>query len=82
VDLFPLGEPSLGLAPQSVQNVRDIIARLNEEGTTILLVEQSVRVAMELASRAYVLQNGQVRVSGDTDELSESDDVRESYLGL
>jgi branched-chain amino acid transport system ATP-binding protein len=52
VDLFPLGEPSLGLAPQSVQNVRDIIARLNEEGTTILLVEQSVRVAMELASRA------------------------------
>lgn len=81
-DLLLLDEPSLGLAPQIIQDVRDIIERLNEEGITILLVEQNVRVAMELASRAYVLQNGQVRVSGDTDELRDSDDVRESYLGL
>jgi len=81
-DLLLLDEPSLGLAPQIIQDVRETIKRLNEEGITILLVEQNVHVAMELASRAYVLQNGQVRMSGDTDELSESDDVRESYLGL
>lgn len=62
--------------------MRETIERLNEGGITILLIEQNVHVAMELASRAYVLQNGQVRMSGDTDELSESDDVRESYLGI
>jgi len=62
--------------------VREIIGRLDEERVTILITEQNVHVAMELASRAYVLQNGQVRVSGDTDELSERDDIRESYLGV
>lgn len=81
-DLLLLDEPSLGLAPQIIQDVRETIERLNEEGITILLVEQNVHVAMELASRAYVLQNGQVRMSGNTDELSENDDVRESYLGV
>jgi len=62
--------------------VREIVERLNEERVTILLIEQNVHVAMELASRAYVLQNGQVRTSGDTDELSKRDDIRESYLGM
>jgi branched-chain amino acid transport system ATP-binding protein len=81
-DLLLLDEPSLGLAPQIIEDVRDVIERLNEEGITILLIEQNARVAMELASRAYVLQNGAVRVSGDTDELSERDDIRESYLGI
>jgi len=81
-DLLLLDEPSLGLAPQIIQDVRETVERLNEEGITILLIEQNVRIAMELASRAYVLQNGQVQVSGDTDELSERDDIRESYLGV
>lgn len=76
-----LDEPSLGLAPLLVQQIFDIIKTLNEEGTTIFLVEQNAKAALKLAHRAYVMETGQIVLSGVADDLAEDPRVREAFLG-
>jgi branched-chain amino acid transport system ATP-binding protein len=75
-------EPSLGLAPTIVQQMLETIRALNGEGLTCVLVEQNVAVSLRLASRAYVLENGRVTLSGSGMELLADDRVRTAYLGL
>jgi len=81
-DLVMFDEPSLGLAPTIVQAVLQTIRELNRDGLTCVLVEQNVAVSLKLASRAYVLENGRVTLSGTGDELLADDRVRQAYLGL
>jgi branched-chain amino acid transport system ATP-binding protein len=76
-----LDEPSLGLAPIVVERIFDAIDEINEQGTTILLVEQNARLALEFSDRAYVLVTGELALSGASDELLEMPSVREAYLG-
>jgi branched-chain amino acid transport system ATP-binding protein len=80
--LLLLDEPSLGLSPRLAREIFDVIGRLNAEGTTILLVEQNVRRALALASRAYVLETGRVVVAGLARELAADPRIRAAYLGL
>lgn len=80
--LIMFDEPSLGLAPAIVQEVFRIVRRLNEEGLTILLVEQNVMASLRIAHRGYVLENGRIELSGSGEELLDSDRVRRAYLGL
>ena len=75
-------EPSYGLAPIVVTEVFQVIKSLREQGITILLVEQNVRHALEIADRAYVLENGRVVLEGACNELLQSDYIRKAYLGL
>ena len=79
--LLMLDEPSMGLAPILVEQIFDIIKELNAAGTTILLVEQNARMALSIAHRAYVLETGNISMSGDAHELAEDDRVRKAYLG-
>ncbi len=79
--LLLLDEPSLGLAPAIVQQLGGIIADLNRDGTTILLVEQNARMALRLAHRAYVIANGVIARSGTGAELLRDPSVQEAYLG-
>jgi branched-chain amino acid transport system ATP-binding protein len=79
--LLALDEPSLGLSPILVTTIFEIIRAINNEGVTILLVEQNARMALELADKAYVLQTGKVVNSGPASELLKSDEVQKSYLG-
>jgi branched-chain amino acid transport system ATP-binding protein len=81
-DLVMFDEPSLGLAPTIVQQVLQTIRDLNREGLTCVLVEQNVAVSLKLASRAYVLENGRVTLSGTGQELLADDRVRQAYLGM
>jgi branched-chain amino acid transport system ATP-binding protein len=81
-DLVMFDEPSLGLAPTIVQQVLQTIRDLNREGLTCVLVEQNVAVSLKLASRAYVLENGRVTLSGTGEELLADDRVRQAYLGM
>jgi branched-chain amino acid transport system ATP-binding protein len=75
-------EPSLGLAPIIVQEMFRILAKLNqEEGTSILLVEQNANLAMEIAHRAYLLETGSIVASGDAKEMLDDDAIRKAYLG-
>ena len=81
--LMLLDEPSLGLAPILVQEIFGIIRRINEEeGTTILLVEQNARLALSVADYGYVMESGRVVLEGSAEELGDNEDVREFYLGL
>ena len=80
--LLILDEPSLGLSPLLVEELFALIARLNAEGLSVLLVEQNVAQSLEIAHRAYVLENGSVRFSGTPEVLLASDDLRRAYLGL
>jgi len=80
--LLMLDEPSLGLAPKLVQRVMETLRRLHEEGLTILLVEQNVRYALELADRGYVLETGRVVMEGGGRELLEDPRIKKAYLGL
>ena len=81
-ELIMFDEPSLGLAPAIVQEVFGIVERLNAAGTPIVLVEQNVAVSLRMATRAYVLENGRIVLSGKGADLLEDDRVREAYLGL
>ena len=81
-ELVMFDEPSLGLAPTIVQHVLAAIRDLNAQGLTCVLVEQNVAVSLKLASRAYVLENGRVTLSGTGDELLADDRVRQAYLGM
>lgn len=81
--LMLLDEPSLGLAPLLVQEIFQIIKRINQEqGTTILLVEQNAFMALQIADYAYIMENGRVVLEGTPEVLRENPDVREFYLGL
>jgi branched-chain amino acid transport system ATP-binding protein len=80
--LIMFDEPSLGLAPTIVRKVLDTIHELNTDGVTCLLVEQNVAMSLKLASRAYVLENGRVTLSGAGADLLSDDRVRSAYLGL
>lgn len=80
-DLVLLDEASLGLAPVLVDDVFDAIERINDDGTTVLLVEQDVNNALRIADRGYVLESGRIALSGTADELATDDRVTETYLG-
>jgi branched-chain amino acid transport system ATP-binding protein len=81
-ELVMFDEPSLGLAPTVVQDVLRTIRELNSDGLTCVLVEQNVAVSLKLASRAYVLENGRITLSGTGEALLADDRVRQAYLGL
>jgi branched-chain amino acid transport system ATP-binding protein len=81
--LMMLDEPSLGLAPLLVREIFAIIKRINaDQGTTILLVEQNARLALEVADYAYIIENGRIVLTGEPQTLKDNADVREFYLGL
>jgi branched-chain amino acid transport system ATP-binding protein len=77
-----LDEPSYGLAPLLVTEMFRIIQKLRQEGITIFLIEQNVRHSLEIADRAYVLENGRLCLQGDCAELLQSDHIRKAYMGL
>ena len=79
--LLLLDEPSMGLAPVLVERIFQIIEEINKQGNTILLVEQNANIALEIASRGYVLETGQIVSSASSAELREDPKVREAYLG-
>ena len=79
--LILMDEPSMGLAPLVVKGIVSTIRALREEGATIVLVEQMAAVALRLADRAYVLENGQIKLSGTGAELAHTPEVRRAYLG-
>ena len=80
--LLILDEPSLGLAPVLVDELFSLIRTINKQGLTILLVEQNVARSLEIASRAYVIEQGYIALSGSAAELARNEDVRRSYLGV
>ncbi|MDW7674826.1 MAG: ABC transporter ATP-binding protein [Bacillota bacterium] len=79
--LLLLDEPSMGLAPLLVQEIFSIIKELNQEGTTILLVEQNAHMALSIAHKGYVLETGRIVLAGDAKELAASEEVKKAYLG-
>jgi branched-chain amino acid transport system ATP-binding protein len=79
--LLMLDEPSMGLAPQMVTRVYDILQDLKKGGTTILLVEQNARAALKVADRGYVLETGRIILDGSAAELQEDPEVQRAYLG-
>jgi branched-chain amino acid transport system ATP-binding protein len=80
--LLMVDELSLGLAPKVVDRLIDVIQQINREGTALLLVEQDVLVALDVADRAYVLENGRVALSGAASDVKDDPGVRRAYLGL
>jgi branched-chain amino acid transport system ATP-binding protein len=76
-----LDEPSMGLAPLLVREIFEIIKNINQNGTTILLVEQNASMALSIAHRAYVLENGSIVISGTGEDLAKSGEIQKSYLG-
>ena len=76
-----MDEPSMGLSPLLVQEVFDIIKEVNAQGITILLVEQNAKMALKVADRAYVLETGKIKLSGDAKEMMRNDEVKKAYLG-
>jgi branched-chain amino acid transport system ATP-binding protein len=80
-DIMLLDEPSMGLAPILVDEIFDILQKINKQGTTILLVEQNARKALNLADYAYVLEVGTIALEGDAKQLLEDPRVKEAYLG-
>lgn len=79
--LLLLDEPSMGLAPLIVKRIFEIIKMVNEQGTTVLLVEQNANMALSIANRAYVIETGKIVLSGTAKELQESEQVKAAYLG-
>ena len=80
--LLMFDEPSMGLAPNLVEKVGEIIAEINRQGTTVLLVEQNAFMALNMATMGYVLETGQIKLSGRAAELLENDHIQKAYLGL
>ncbi|MFB6116984.1 ABC transporter ATP-binding protein [Halosegnis sp.] len=81
-DLLMLDEPYEGLAPQIIDDVEDAIARINDEGTTILLVEQNAAAAINIADKCYIIDQGGIVFEGGAEELREDEETRERYLGV
>lgn len=79
--LYLLDEPSMGLAPYLVREVANIIKRINEEGTTVLLVEQNARLALNISSRGYVIETGRIALEGKSSDLLTMEQVKKAYLG-
>lgn len=79
--LLMLDEPSMGLAPVVVETIFEIIGKLNRDGITILLVEQNANLALSIADRGYVLETGEIKLTGTGSELLANEDVRKAYLG-
>ncbi|ALG05622.1 ABC transporter ATP-binding protein [Kibdelosporangium phytohabitans] len=79
--LLLLDEPSLGLAPRLVEQVRDIVVQINQQGTSVLLIEQNAVMALAIANFGYVLENGKVVKDGPAADLLADEDIREFYLG-
>jgi branched-chain amino acid transport system ATP-binding protein len=79
--LLMLDEPSMGLAPIFVERIFDIIKEINQQGTTILLVEQNALMALDVAARGYVLETGRVALHDDAKALRQNEQVRKTYLG-
>ena len=80
--LLILDEPSLGLAPIIVEKVLDTLQKINEDGVTILLVEQNIRDSLSIANRAYVLEEGKIIIEGEGRGLLNNDHIKEVYLGV
>jgi branched-chain amino acid transport system ATP-binding protein len=80
--LLILDEPSLGLAPMLVQQIRDIVVDINKQGTSVLLIEQNASMALSIADYGYIMEVGKVVMDGDPKKLLEDEDVQEFYLGL
>jgi branched-chain amino acid transport system ATP-binding protein len=80
--LLLLDEPSLGLAPRIVATIFELVRELRQRGVTVLLVEQNVRLALDIADRGYVLNTGRLELSGSSEELKHNELVEEAYLGL
>jgi branched-chain amino acid transport system ATP-binding protein len=76
-----LDEPSLGLAPMLVQQIRDIVMQINQSGTTVLLVEQNAAMALSIADHGYIMETGKVVMDKPAAELLDDEDVQEFYLG-
>ncbi|MBQ8919665.1 MAG: ABC transporter ATP-binding protein [Acidaminococcaceae bacterium] len=79
--LMMMDEPSLGLAPLVIKEIFNIIRRINESGTTVLLVEQNANMALKVAHHAYVLETGRIKMEGSGKELLENEEIKEAYLG-
>lgn len=79
--LLLLDEPSMGLSPLLVKEIFSIITAINQQGTTVLLVEQNARMALQIADRAYVMETGKIVLTGTGEELSASEDIKKAYLG-
>jgi branched-chain amino acid transport system ATP-binding protein len=80
--LLVLDEPSLGLAPKLIEQIRDIIVDINKTGTSVLLIEQNALMALSIANYGYVMETGKIVMDGDGKKLLADDDVKEFYLGL
>ena len=80
-EMLLLDEPSMGLSPLLVKEIFKIIKELNDDGITILLVEQNAKQALSIAHRGYVLETGKIVLSGNAAELLENDAVKKAYLG-
>ena len=80
--LLVLDEPSLGLSPLFVKSVLESVAKLNESGLSILLLEQNVMHALEISHRGYVLENGRITIQGTAQELLDNQEIQACYLGL
>lgn len=80
-EILLMDEPSMGLAPVLVDTIFDIIRTLNQQGTTILLVEQNALMALRVASRAYVIETGKIVLSGTSQEIAQNPQVKKAYLG-
>jgi branched-chain amino acid transport system ATP-binding protein len=80
--LLLMDEPSLGLAPLIVRVIFDIIKKINEEGTTIFLVEQNAHMALKVAHRGYVMENGRITLEGNAQNLLINEEVKKAYLGI
>lgn len=81
-NLLILDEPSLGLAPLLVQQIRDIIVEINEQGTSVLLIEQNANMALSIAHHGYIMEIGKMVMDGSPEKLLKDEDVQEFYLGL
>jgi branched-chain amino acid transport system ATP-binding protein len=81
-ELMLLDEPSLGLAPMLVQKLFEMLKKIHEDGTTILLVEQNAAMALDFADRAYVMESGQITLNGTGAELKDNEQVQRAYLGV
>ncbi len=80
--LLILDEPSLGLAPMLIQQIRDIIVNINHQGTSVLLIEQNAHMALSIADYGYIMETGKIVMEGDPGKLLADEDVQEFYLGL
>ncbi len=79
--MIMMDEPSMGLAPLIVRNIFSVIAKLREEGNTVLLVEQNARSALKIANRGYVIESGRIMLQGPAEDLMLNKDIQRAYLG-